>query len=306
MNLRLRTEYNPKIKWVRKGSKEGKYMNITLDYYPEGKRKAVTLSYDDGQIHDKRLVDILNKYGVKGTFHLNSARIDTSGYVTSKDVSSIYEGHEVALHTHTHPHSTGVPDEQIIYEVFENRRQLESKVGYIINGMSYPMNSYNDNVVRKFRECGVLYSRTTEETGAFDIPNDFMRWHPTYHHSLGAQSGNMNLKHSHTALLDKAKEFVEYPYWMKVLPLFYIWGHSYEFENDGTWDVIENFCDYISKQDNIWFATNIDIYNYISAIRNLKFSADCSIVNNPSAVSVWIGVDSHPLEVKPGQTLILK
>lgn len=43
--------------------------------YPDGKKKALTFSYDDGQIHDRRLVEILNRYGMKGTFHLNSGKL---------------------------------------------------------------------------------------------------------------------------------------------------------------------------------------------------------------------------------------
>ena len=281
-------------------------MNVTFNYYPEGKKRAVTLSYDDGQHHDKRLVEILNRYGVKGTFHLCSSWIDTPGYITSEEVGTIYKGHEVALHTHTHASVAWVPDEQIIREVMENRARLEKMAGCVINGMSYPMNSYNETVVRKFGECGVLYSRTTEATGGFDLPADFMKWHPTYHHSRGTQKWSPNLKHSHTALLDKAKEFVALPDWQKYLPVLYVWGHSYEFETDGTWDVIENFCQYISQQDSIWFATNMEIYNYLSALRRLRFSADCSMVYNPSDISLWIGVDGKPIMIKSGETLLLE
>lgn len=37
-----------------------------------GKKKAVTFSYDDGVTQDRRLVEMMNTYGVKGTFNLNS------------------------------------------------------------------------------------------------------------------------------------------------------------------------------------------------------------------------------------------
>lgn len=275
---------------------------ITFKYYPNGATKAVTLSYDDGQLYDKQLINMLNTYGVKCTFHLNSARIDTPGYVSTHDIRSIYTGHEIALHTHSHTFTANIPNENILYEVLENRKTLEKIIGQVVNGMSYPSNSYNDNVINKFRNCGVLYSRTTESTGCFDLPENFMKWHPTFHHSRGTQKWTPSLTHSHTALIEKTKEFIELPEWAKNLPLFYIWGHSYEFEENSTWDVIETFCEYISKQNNIWFATNIEIYNYITALRSLRFSADCSIVYNPSALSVWIDVNSVPVKIKGGET----
>lgn len=40
--------------------------------FPDGKKKALTLSYDDGVEQDRRLVEILNRYGIKATFNINS------------------------------------------------------------------------------------------------------------------------------------------------------------------------------------------------------------------------------------------
>ena len=37
--------------------------------FPEGKAKALTMSYDDGKIQDERLVSIFNRYGIRGTFN---------------------------------------------------------------------------------------------------------------------------------------------------------------------------------------------------------------------------------------------
>ena len=47
--------------------------------FPQGRNKAVTLSYDDGRIEDRKFVSILNQNGLKGTFHLNF------GYLNGKD-----------------------------------------------------------------------------------------------------------------------------------------------------------------------------------------------------------------------------
>ena len=40
--------------------------------FPGGKAKALTLSYDDGVRQDKKLIEIFNKNGIKGTFNVNS------------------------------------------------------------------------------------------------------------------------------------------------------------------------------------------------------------------------------------------
>ena len=78
--------------------------------WPKGKRKAFTLSYDDGVTQDIRFIEMLNKYKLKGTFNLNSGLLGQPGVITigrkpvthnkvcPEDVKSIYAGHEVASH----------------------------------------------------------------------------------------------------------------------------------------------------------------------------------------------------------------
>ncbi len=281
-------------------------MIITTNFYYGGKRKAVTMSYDDGRIYDRKLIDIFNRYGVKGSFHLNSSRIDTEGHVTSDELPKLYEGHEISLHTYTHPTTAFVPREQLIEEIIADRKLLEKYSGRIVKGLSYPMGSYDKDVVETLKSLGVVYGRTTKSHDTFVLPEDFLMWHPTTHHSRGIGKYNPNAGPDREVLMNKAIEFTEYGDWQRTLPLLYVWGHSYEFNNDNTWDVIENFCEYISKFDNIWFATNIEIYEYLTAVKALQFSADRHIVKNPSAMSVWIGVNDKPVEVKGGETLNLE
>ena len=38
----------------------------------DGKKRAVTFSYDDGVEQDRHLVELFNTYGMKATFNLNS------------------------------------------------------------------------------------------------------------------------------------------------------------------------------------------------------------------------------------------
>ncbi|MBC8078822.1 MAG: hypothetical protein H7X86_00630 [Gorillibacterium sp.] len=58
----------------------------------------------------------------------------------------------------------------------------------------------------------------------------------------------------------------------------------------------------MSGNDEIWMATNIEIIDYMDAIKRLQFSVDGTIVRNPNGISVWIEVDGTVVEVKPGVT----
>ena len=269
----------------------------------DGKSKVLTLSYDDGSVQDIRLIEILDKYKIKGTFNIN-----TGGYAPEDKVRKIFSGrmkmseavslyknscHEVAVHALTHPFLDRLKMDEIITEVMEDRRNIEKQYGTIARGMAYPYGAYNDDVLDALEKCGICYSRTTKSTENFGFPENWLELHPTCHHN-------------NPKLMEMAKKFAEEKdkyiarNWM-----FYLWGHSYEFDNDNNWEVIEKFCEYIGNRDDIWYATNIEIYNYIKAYERLETSVDKKIVHNPSMLDIWFYQNGKTHCVKGGQTLYL-
>jgi hypothetical protein len=205
------------------------------------------------------------------------------------EVKEIYKNHEISCHTATHPFPKFLPKEGLIKEIYEDRRDLDEIARYPVRGLSYPFGEYSADVIETFRALGMEYGRTVKATGSFGIPVDFMQWHPTAHHK--------------NDIMNKLSVFktTERPFLM----LFYVWGHSYEFDRDNNWSLIEEFCKEASGLSDVWYATNIEIYDYITALRNLKFSVDCSIVYNPSAIPVWFTANDKVVKVEPGQTLKL-
>lgn len=88
--------------------------------------------------------------------------------------------------------------------------------------------------------------------------------------------------------------------------LFYVWGHSYEFNDQNNWHVIEDFAEKMANKDDIWYATNIELYYAWLDYSRLESSADGSMIHNPSVRSVWIGdKKGNSYEIKPGQTITL-
>ena len=87
--------------------------------------------------------------------------------------------------------------------------------------------------------------------------------------------------------------------------MMYVWGHSYEFDLDQNWQLIEGFCQFIGNRPDIWYATNLEIVDYLNAFQQLKFSASSRFVWNPSAASVWLSVNDNIVEVKGGSQLLL-
>lgn len=263
-------------------------MRIRFDRFPQGVTKALTLSYDDGREHDRRLVRILNEYGLKGTFHLNSSFLGNEGYIEASEVATLFEGHEVSAHTIDHPFLEQSPMDQIVRELSQDREALESLVGYPVRGMSYPFGTYSDRVIQALPTLGIEYARTVASHGGFQMPNDFLQWHPSCHHK------NM---------LELADTFLQLEQRHSRMALLYVWGHSYEFENDNNWEILEQFGEKVKGRSDIWFATNAEIVAYMKAIENLRFSANCRIIHNPSAITVWLSVEGELVEVPGGQLI---
>lgn len=253
--------------------------------FPEGKHKALTMSYDDGTTADKRLVPIFNRYGIKGAFHLNSGLFGSGNRLTEEESAALYSGQEVSAHTLTHPTIARCPKEQIIHEVMEDRKHLERLFGYTVRGMSYPNGSFNGEIKQMLPALGIEYARVVQTTGSFGMPEDWHEWKPTCHHN--------------DRLMERAEAFVAL-HKTQYLYLMFVWGHSYEFDHDGNWELIEQFCELVGGRDNIWYATNIQIVDYMKAYGQLKFSADLSFVYNPTAASIWLSVDGSIMEVKSG------
>ncbi|MBQ3080125.1 MAG: polysaccharide deacetylase family protein [Clostridia bacterium] len=265
-------------------------MRVIYHCFPGGKHKALTMSYDDGRNADRKLTEIFNKYGLRGTFHVNAGLASLSGdRIPLEEYKDVYRGHEVSCHTFTHPTIARCPLPSVMNQVLADRRALENAVDYPVRGLSYPNGSYSREIIEMLPMAGICYSRTVNSTGSFAIPENFLEWNPTCHH-----------KHNIATL---GEQFLSL-YKTQYLYLMYVWGHSYEFDNDNNWEIIENFSKLMGGKDDIWYATNIEIVDDMEAFKRLRFSEDQSFVENPNAKSVWIQVDKEvPIEIPGGKIL---
>ena len=221
--------------------------------FPNGKMKALTLSYDDGVEQDRRLIEILNRYNIKGTFNLNSgiqsgANQWLNGELLMRRMNihslpELYRGHEIAVHSLTHPHLENLDRETIKNEIEQDKLNLQRIFGVEIKGMAYPYGTFNETVVEVVRECNLHYARGVYSTGSFDIPQELLTLRPTAHHE-------------NPSLMKLAESFINLK--PSKPQVFYLWGHSYEFDVNNNWNVIEDFCRLIAERDDIFYATNAE------------------------------------------------
>ena len=272
--------------------------------FPGGKPKALTLSYDDGVEQDERLIQILDAHGIKATFNLNSGLWAEEGTIWPKGQvhrrlplskgKELYSNpnHEVAVHCLTHPSLTDIPYDQVIHEIIADRENLEHTFGGIVRGAAYPFGTYSEKIADILRDCGIAYCRTVNATHRFDLMNNWCIFHPTCHHAdpeldalcdrFIAETGRFGAK------------------------LFYLWGHAYEFEEHDNWQVIERFAEKMGGREDIWYATNIAIVDYVEAYHRLRFSADGKLVYNPTAITLWIDNEGQLLTISSGEIVSLQ
>lgn len=226
----------------------------------DGKLKAVTFSYDDGITQDIRLIEILNRYGLKATFNLNSELLGQKGSleilgkrishnkISRNEIAGIYTGHEIAAHTLTHPDMTEMDECEVIRQVEFDRLNLSELSGYEVIGMAYPggQPNYNSRIAQIIEDkTGVKYARTTICSNDFSAQRDLYEFHPSVHHR------------NWDKMYELAEKFISLT--PKSEKIFYIWGHSYEFDINDEWDQFENFCKFISKRKDIFYGTNKEI-----------------------------------------------
>ncbi len=271
---------------------------IELPLFPAGKRIAVTTSWDDGRAYDRWVVAELNALGMKGTFNLNSgfltrtgqpAPAEGDGYLDASEIAVLYAGHEVAVHGVTHPYLERLDAGQIVAEVQDDRAALEELVGYPVRGMAYPYGTYSPQVIGVLRALGIVYSRTTEAGITAFPPAEPLAWGTTMH-----------ILHEQPAPLpERWTAFHGNP---RTRGVFFVWGHSFEFARRR--DNLPNLLAPLAGHDDVWYCTNIELFDYAAARDRLVIAANRRSVYNPSALPVTLNVDGNLVHAEPGVTAL--
>lgn len=206
-----------------------KYFDSTIETIFDS-RKIFLLSFDDGTLWDRRLVDLLNRYGMKGTFNLNSGLEDfvwnfgdfpVRRQILS-EIGNLYEGHEIASHSLHHHRLDQLSPPQLRREVEEDAARLKEVFSLKDIGFGVPFTFCNQREVKIIRRL-VRYIRLSEFSDSFALPKD------EYHIPIHGLYNDPDIR-------EKLAGFAE-----SDLPvsLFVMAGHSYELEALGHWEYME-------------------------------------------------------------------
>lgn len=230
----------------------------------DGKMKALTFSYDDGTLQDARLADMFRKYNIRATFNINSGNFSKEGELlregvvvdhtklSVEDAKRVYNGFEIASHTLTHPNLDKLSEVEIVAQINDDVKNLSEIFETEISGFVYPggrdcQTQYVYDTVKK--NFNFLYAREIESSLSFDLQEDMMQFKPTVHHC------------KFNDLFELGHKFID----MKTdkPQIFYVWGHTFEFDINNSWDHFEEFLKMISFRSDIFYGTNKEVFSLL-------------------------------------------
>jgi peptidoglycan-N-acetylglucosamine deacetylase len=267
-------------------------------FYPDGNNKALIMSYDDGLIEDIRLIKLFDENKIIGTFNLNSELLGTTKlwpqknalavvtkYVSKDSLLLIYKNHEIAAHSATHKDFKNLNDSEILQEVNADIDNLNKLTKRKIVSMAYPFGNSNQHIAKLISNTGLTNARTVSDTYTFNLPDTFLLWHPTCHDSKALELLNDYLS------LNNGK-----------LSVFYVWGHSWEFNDAKRWNDISKFCKKIGNRKDIWYVGCGEFIDYQLALKKLIITKD-SISNPIDNKEIWFKQDGILNVLKPGKSI---
>ena len=200
--------------------------------------KYLLLSFDDGTVYDGRLVELLNRYGLKGTFNLNSGLEDFVWYYEDRfpvrrqilsEIGDLYRGHEIASHSLHHHWLNSLTPPQLSREIGEDCETLKAQFGLEDIGFGVPFTACGEREIKIIRKF-VRYIRLSEFAVSFALPED------PYHIPIHALYNDDDVR-------EKIRRFAENDLEDS---LFVMAGHSYELEVLNHWEYIEELLQYIA------------------------------------------------------------
>ena len=266
--------------------------------YPNGNHKALIMSYDDGLDDDIALAQLFDRYGIIGTFHLNSGLLDTRAiwnegkpneilqtYLSKDTLVHVFKNHEIAVHGTYHKALVGLSDKEILEEINVDIENLTILSDRKISSMAYAFGSTNDHVAEVIGTTPLTNARTIKSSYNFDLPEDYYLWNPTCHDSEALEYLEAYIS------LDSPS-----------LSLFYVWGHSWELRDTLRNQNILKFCNEIGDRDDIWYTGAGDFADYHASLKVLEIGPQ-QIVNPEGNGVVYYREKGQLKSLNPGQRL---
>jgi peptidoglycan-N-acetylglucosamine deacetylase len=234
------------------------------------KIRIVTTSWDDGHPCDLRLAKLLLSSGLPATFYVPLGGEDGKPVLRASALRSfLSQGFEIGAHTMSHPILTGLSEKELSKEVGGSKRMLEKELGREVPMFCYPRGRYDGKVINSVRRAGFEGARTTHmlshalRFNRFEMPTTLQ----AYPHTPLSYLKNLGKRRDFTGIGRYLRKHLECENWVEmgkrlfddVLEqggLWHLYGHSWELEEHGLWDELEEMFDYVRERPGVMYASN--------------------------------------------------
>lgn len=234
-----------------------------------------TSSWDDGDVLDFRLANLLKKYDLQATFYIpfeSSQKVLTSAQI--REISSEFD---IGAHTMTHVRLINCTDKKAEVEISSSKKYIEDITGKTCFSFCFPGGEFTKKHLMMVSKSGFRGCRSVEllnnripqiHFGIYLLPTTIQVYSHTtvdYLKNIYKRKAFCNLANLYKInsynWFDSAKLlFIET---IKKGGIFHLWGHSWEIEEMNLWSELEKLISYVSGFSKDFYAfTNSDIYEY--------------------------------------------
>jgi hypothetical protein len=228
----------------------------------------VTTSWDDGHAFDVRLADLLERYGLPGTFYVapRCVHLSPRQRLTPGALAALAERFEIGGHTLTHQPLPSLALSAAAAEIRDGKDDLEAMIGAPLRSFCYPGGMYSASHIDLVREAGFSVARTVRRYVSAP-PADPLQVATTFH----------AYRHF-TDISSIARWFHFHPgrswrrWWnwddfaIQLFDLilctggvFHLWGHSWEIDARGEWARVERVLRHIGRRRDVHYIDNGDL-----------------------------------------------
>jgi peptidoglycan/xylan/chitin deacetylase (PgdA/CDA1 family) len=248
------------------------------------KLRIVTTSWDDGDQADLKIATVLRNKGICGSFYVPIAPFGSRPSLSHQDLRSLAsEGFEIGAHTVSHVPLWKLKKKELSKEVNECKTIMEDILGKEVPMFCYPQGRFNQNVVRAVKQAGYRGARTVRMLStSLDFPPYEM---PTTVQVFPHPSSNYIRNVARARKVESLKTCISFATelgnWVELAKrlfdsifqgggIWHLYGHSWEIEELGLWEDLEEVLDYVSRRGGVHYVTNYELLNLSSARHVLR------------------------------------